>query len=714
LIKNLSSFKWILIFTFSFLVPVETHIQSIYGQVTSNTSYEPLVGVNITIDNTRIGTATDENGFFKFSNLNFNNCDLTFSMIGYVDYQKTISTHLKEPLKITLIQDRIDMSTIVVTGTKTERYLKDVPVTTQVIKNENIQESGAINLSEVLGDVTGLSVVENQFGYGVELSGFDSDHVLIMIDGMKLIGRTNGQLDISQIPVEEIKRIEIVKGASSALYGSEAMGGVVNIITYEPTTEFNTKISANIGSFGKANSNISIYGGLFGWNTKLNFNSQFYGGNNIYSESLWENGSEYQKYNMGLQLRRNTLSFGDFKFNINQFWEKQNNSLDFFEDVTHNSRLSLQFEHQIDLFDIQFTSSLEHSDYNHLFEQFVVSSGYKRKNDLTIDQLDKITFAGSKDIDMHTINGGFGHELESIDSDRILGNYQASESTHYYLQDEYKVNSKIILLSGFRTDIHSIYGTYISPKISLMIKPELFSRIRISYGQGFRAPTFKELYLDFTVFDIGYRIIGDQDLYPERSKSINLDFERWHTDRYHGRLNIFFNQIDNLIDYAYMGTDQESGLELWQTANIRQAKTHGLDIDLTYFFIKNIELTAGYSYLNTWDVDNESPINLKSKHKANSKLRFKFNNNINMNLRFQYIGERYYGEESIIDNELVENWLDHYTLIHSSFSMKIWESLQVKMGVNNITDVKDPIWGPMPGREWFLGFEYSLINKKEI
>ncbi len=131
------------------------------------------------------------------------------------------------------------MSSIVITGTRTERYLKDVPVTTQVIKGAKLRESGPMDVSQILNELTGVAVVENQFGTGIELAGFGADHILVLIDGMEILGRTNGQLDISQISTDQIERIEVVKGASSALYGSEALGGIINIITKTPQKDFN-------------------------------------------------------------------------------------------------------------------------------------------------------------------------------------------------------------------------------------------------------------------------------------------------------------------------------------------------------------------------------------------------------------------------------------------------------------------------------------------
>ena len=123
-----------------------------------------------------------------------------------------------------------------------------------------------------------------------------------------------------------------------------------------------------------------------------------------------------------------------------------------------------------------------------------------------------------------------------------------------------------------------------------MYKPESISRVRVSYGRGFKAPTFKEMFLDYQVLQIGYRILGNPDLEPEISNSINLDIERWRTNRYHGRINFFYNEIQNLIDYVRRGFDDITGQHNWQTENIHKARTQGFDIDFTYFLHQKLNL----------------------------------------------------------------------------------------------------------------------------
>ena len=130
-------------------------------------------------------------------------------------------------------------------------------------------------------------------------------------------------------------------------------------------------------------------------------------------------------------------------------------------------------------------------------------------------------------------------------------------------------------------------------------------------------------------------------------------------------------------------------------------------MDLTWFFTPDIEWSVGYSYLDSWDVDNESPLNLKAKHKANSSFRFQLPFEISMNIRAQYLGERYYGEGGLMVGEPIEEWLDDYLLLHANLRIPVMKYYELNAGVKNITDLYDEVWGPMPGREWYIGIQIT-------
>jgi len=693
------------------VLPIYLIAFDISGTIKDKNTGDPLSFVNVFFEGTDVGTTTNEDGYFSIANLPFNGGTLNASIIGYESFTKVLNLPINSPLKINLEKTLIEMSSIVITGTRTERYLKDVPVTTQVLKGLKLRESGPMDVSHILGEMTGVSTVENQFGTGLELSGFGSEHILVLVDGIELLGRVDGQLDISQIPTDQIERIEVVKGASSALYGSEAMGGIIHIITKKPQKAFSISASGDAGSYGRNNGNITLTSGLGNWRSKIFANVRRYGGNKLNNNSLWENGNEYNKYNSGIRLENTNVLDGIVRLDSKLFFEKQKLEIEgLFEDVSDNLRLTNRLEYEGNREAIKYKTGIEYSHFDHDYERFVLSSGYKKSSDTTIEGLFKTDMTFQIDKTNNLFNGGLGYENETIQSDRITPNNQQSNLLYGFLQNEWQVDQKLTFLSGIRLDNHSVFGSYYSPKISLMYKPEPISRIRLSYGKGFKAPTFKEMFFDFYVTYIEGHISGNPDLKPEISNSIILDIERWQTSRYHGRVNIFYNEIRNLIDYVNYGYNQD-GISEWKKENIYRAITKGFDIDFTYFVTPKVEFAIGYSYLDAWDVDNKSPIAFKAKHKANSKLRIQFPGDIYFNIRAQYIGERLYGEGGQADRRSVAGWLDEYFQLHTNLSMPLIDKLELRAGVKNITDVYDFDWGPMPGREWYIGLGFNQNSK---
>jgi len=686
-----------------FLFADETDLS---GYISDKMTGEPLVLANVYFKDYQIGTVTNEDGYFSMSNLPSNASELIVSMMGYETIIKSIQLPIEMPLQIKMEKKLIEMSSIVTTGTRTERYLKDTPVTTQVLKGEKLRDSGSVDASQILDDLTGVSIVEAQYGIGIELSGYNADHVLILTDGMEVIGRTRGQLDISQIASDQIERIEVVKGAASALYGSDAMGGIVNIITKKPQKGFGLIANSKAGSNGRFNGNITLANGYDKLQTKFNFGVRRYGGHDVNHNSLYLNGNRYNKYSSGIRLESDDILKGILRFDNKIFFERQKfNNENVFEDVTDNLRISNKMEYEGNRNNLKYKTGLEFTYYEHEFNTIVLSSGNTKSSDETINGQYKSDITIETSLLNHQLNGGLGYEIETISTDRIRPSKKSSNLLFGFAQDEWQLNQKAILLTGVRIDNHSLFGNYISPKFSAMFKPEPISRIRLSYGRGFKAPTFKEMFLDFTT-PVNLRVIGNPNLDPEISDSYIFDIERWHTARYHGRVNFYYNEIQNLIDYVHIGFD-ENGRPLWQYVNINKAITKGIDIDFTYFFSPNIEFVIGYSLLD-WDVNNESPINLKARHKGNSKIRYRFANGINFNIRAQFVGGIIVGDEGVVISEEKKRKPKDYNLLHTHISVPLMDNMEIHAGIKNLTNRYDDLFGPMPGREWYFGFRYNF------
>lgn len=699
---------------FMALLVSHTYSQTISGVVKDSGSDLPLPGANIFIDGKSIGTTSNQEGFYELllPKTLLGKRNLVVTYVGYHDHIETLSFPLTESLKLNfeLNESLLSLDQIVVTGTLTERFLKDTPVTTQVVKGEKLLQSGANDISQILAEVTGVTIEEDtRFGSGIDLQGFGSDHVLVMVDGMKAIGRLNGHLDLGQFDASQIERIELVKGATSALYGSQAMGGVINIVTKKPSEQFGLSANVLAGSYGRFDGNLSLSTPFLSWQPKLSFSARHYDGYDLDKTSSAQDGRSFNKQDARIALQKEFGSMLQLNLNANYFQEKQQRNLnDFFQEETINDRLSLQSNLQVDsLFSWNASAGLEYSYYNHNYNEVVRSSGFIKESDPTKDGLLRGDLLLNRNWSVNDFSLGYNFEYEDITSERVYDKSRNSTLHSLFFQDEYKACRFFTVLAGGRLDMHSIYGNQFSPKISMMISPTRQSRIRASYGHGFRAPSFKELYLDLYVADVNLRVIGNPELQPEKSRSINLDYELWNDRNYHLRLNFFYNRISDMIDDIRL--DAVSTDLRYTYVNFDQANTWGGEWDMDYFPTDWLEFTLGYAYLDSWEKSTKSPLSGKIKHRAHGTFLFDLPYNMKLSLRANYYGKR---NDRLINDDTgevsEEIFVPDYLLMHTNLSAKLPIGFTLNGGVKNITNYINTTWGPMPGREWYIGLSYTL------
>ena len=688
--------------------------QSISGTVTENKTGRPLAGANIFIEGKTLGTTSDTEGNYRLkipSDMRKAR-NIVVTYVGYYDFVRRLDFPLKKSIQmdITLTESLLSMDQIVVTGTRTERFLKDTPVTTQVIKGEQLRESGSNDISQILAEVTGITVNESpRFGSGIDMQGFGSDHILLMVDGMKAIGRLNGHLDLSQFDAPQIERIELVKGAASALYGSQAMGGVINIVTKKPSQKFALSANALAGSYGRYDGNITVSTPIASWHPKFSQGTRLYAGYDLDSKTSAQDGRGYNKQDAGLTLQKAIHPSLNMDIQFNYFQEEQGRRLnDFFEEKVRNKRFAAQTKMHIDsLLSWNTDVGMEYSYYDHRYDEVVRSSGFVKESDPTTDGLLKGDLLLNRSFAKNDVTLGYNFEYEDIQSRRIDTDSRSSVLHSAFFQDEYKACRFFTLLAGGRIDAHSIYGNQFSPKISMMISPTRMSRIRFSYGHGFRAPSFKELYLDLYVADVNLRVLGNPLLKPENSRAFNLDYELWNNNNYHLRLNFFYNRIRDLISDIRM---ESVANDLRYTyINFDEASTWGGEWDMKYFPSDWLEFTLGYSYLDSWEKSTRAPLSGKIMHRAHGSFLFTLPGDMKLSLRANYFGTR---SDRLINDatgEVSEEiFVPDYLLVHMNLGAKLPWHLHVNGGVKNITNYINKTWGPMPGREWYVGLSYSL------
>ena len=237
------------ILIFSFIVTCSTFAQQstehISGRVT-DTNGEPLPGATISIKGEETGAVTSVDGTYTLQLPGIGSYIITASYIGYQTEQKRITTEKGKKVNFSLSEDQFDLGTVVVTGTRTPKLLKDAPIITRVITSDDIKKVNANNVADLLK--TELPGIEFSFSMdqqtAINMQGFGGNSVLFLVDGERLAGETLNNVDYERLNLDNVERIEIVKGAASTLYGSSAIGGVINIITRESDDPWNLNLNS--------------------------------------------------------------------------------------------------------------------------------------------------------------------------------------------------------------------------------------------------------------------------------------------------------------------------------------------------------------------------------------------------------------------------------------------------------------------------------------
>jgi outer membrane receptor for ferrienterochelin and colicins len=547
---------------------------------------------------------------------------------------------------------------IVVTGSRAERRLKDSTVATEVISKDRIQQTGARDVAEVLQTQIGINVVPFFGGSQIQMLGLDSKYILMLFDSQRIAGRTNNSVDLTRFKVQNIERIEIVKGSSSALYGADAIGGVINIIPKIPKPGLSGDIrfiSGNgSGKYFSApehnilqdisfkNENIALtftgsYNQTPGFDldkstpaTSANKAFDKNGGLNI----VWNPDGKFRIKTGAFYLDRN--QFGIESTTNNAIFDRRNYTKDFMGlagmEYHYGSKNMISFRGNFSKWENHYTRD------------------QRLSNELDAKELnDERSSQGVVQLDhelnkKHMLTMGAESFAEELESDRIKQRNVYRTRRAAYIQDEWMVINepfKLRLVPGVRYDQDSQFGSQTTPKIAARLDISSSFILRTSYGFGFRPPSFRELYLRFENPGVGYVVEGNNELKPERSKTSNADME-YILNRYISlSAGIFYNSITDLIQYK-IANNRTQEFSTFQLVNVNRAYTKGGEFGTQIRFKNGIGLEVGYNYTETRDLTNNRSLEGRPAHQYTMNLIYRGIENWDFFVRTKFVSKRPY------------------------------------------------------------------------
>ena len=601
---------------------------------------------------------------------------------------------------------------VVVTGQLTERTVENAVHKIRVITGKKLKSGLFTDLGQALQKELNINLVQdNMLGSSASLQGLSGQNVKILIDDMPVIGRLNGSIDLSQISLNNIKRVEIIEGAMSTLYGTDALAGTINIITNKEP-EFNQSFNAYYETVGKYNADFVLAKNLKNKTIIYQFERNYFNGWSenqkfeIIPTAQLANQHRFKQWKPKEQFinkAQYNLSIEDLEIHsyIESFNEKITNrgmpTKPYFENAfdeyyyTYRTNVGSNINFTNETQSIK--SFFAYNKYVRIKEMF-----YKDLTTLSSVLVDDpsaqdtsvfdlfigraiISNTGNSDLQYQV---GIETQLESAKGERILNTRQEQLDYSVFATIEYRPNSVITIRPAARHIHNTNYQAPFIPALNVFCKFNNY-KLRFGIAKGFRAPSLKELFLEFV--DINHNIVGNENLSAEESTNYQIN----NTYNYSlsnlvfkADLNIFYNEILNKIDLV------NSSLADGQYSyfNVEKYKTQGITTNIG-ILSSTMEINIGASHIGRYNrLENSQSVpefNFSTDYVFNSI--FNLSNKNKLNILYKYVGKM---SGFLMDgNNVVEYKMQPYSLLDFSVNRRVSSALTLSVGSKNLLNIKN-------------------------
>ncbi len=693
----------------------------IKGKITQGNNHEVLPGVNVYFEGTTIGSASNNNGNYQFKINKAGTYDLIVSYSGYKRIRETVTINAGDNVfNFEMSESKNKLGEVVITGTGTPHHLKSAPVPTEIISKKTIESIGAPDFEHLMMTLSpSFDFNPGTMGSLMKLNGLGNDFILVLINGKRIYGDVGGNSDLNRINPDDIERIEIVKGASSLLYGTDAIAGVINIITKKSNQKVHVSNASRIRSFNTWQQNNALDLNIGKLSSRTSFTKKHSDGwqlskYELDDDKLVETEAqaqiEYDDYTISQHLdyditkKLSVYAEGSY-YEKDRFRPQSVGKYGYyFEDVTLGAGAKYLIN-QRDFITLDY-----HNDHNKYYYRYNQEYKDYAKGDLSINndqQLSNVQLKYIKSISKNNkLSLGADYLNEKMVSDRVIGG-EADVNTYAFLaQDELKFFENLNIVAGARLVKHEEFGTALIPKVSALYRWNKIN-LRGTYGLGYKAPTLKELYYEYHKGSTVY--MGNTDLDPQKSQYSSLGLE-YNTQKTSFSVSAYRNDVDDLIDYKsedLQPGDTEDGIKTRRKHyNIDKTRSQGIDMLFNTLLGAGFSIGGGYSYVDAKDLTNDV------------KLEGVAENYGNIHLDYNYTADDYTFGASITGRFQDEKFYDDgnakgYQLLNFSTRQKFTAiknmNIELTAGIDNILDfVDDSPYGShygtlSPGRTFFMG-----------
>ncbi len=689
-----------------------------------------------------------------------------------------------------------ELDEVVITATRSERKLGNVAIPVRVIQQKTIQQTGSLRLQDILQEETGVVIVNsnlgsslngypNPFGQGVQMLGLDPAYTLILLDGEPLIGRNAGILQLGRLATGNIRQVEIVKGPSSSLYGSEAMAGVINIITASPQKE-KIEWQAHAGSHHTAAGTVSYANRFNRTGVQFFVNRYSSSGYDLDPSVYGKTVDPSRDWNSQLKITHDFSNQWQWLLSLRDYDSKQSNNYQiYWQNNPAIVRGYTTEKDQTAFSQLRWQWNTDHKIYFRTFYDHYRNHSYVNL-DKTNTPFDETSFdqsilkpeiqfeSGKPGKGLYT--AGAGTYFEMINASRYAGK-RTLTTLYTFTQEEWKMlHQKLTIIAGGRIDKRSDFAARISPRLGLAYQPDNKWKFTASSGWGFKAPDFRHLYLNFFNSQVGYSLLGSQELgselllmqqqgllqngaditpylhppalRPETSFGSHAGV-KYNGNRWTIEAGLFRNDIRNLIDVFTLPFSRSNGQAIFSYHNVGRVYTQGVETDIKYKVSKTIFLSGGYQFLDAKDKEiiqqikqsslyERDPVSFqtrlvrrsdyfglfnRSRHTANIKLLYD-DEKSGWNAYLRLLGRGPFGYADVNGDNIADDpreMVKGFMMMNAAVAKSVNDHFQLQAGVENIFNYTDAQHLPeIPGRLFFVNmnytfeksFQYHKTNKK--
>lgn len=630
---------------------------------------------------------------------------------------------------------------VVVTGSRREVAADASPVPVTVVDRDAVEASGARDAAELLEGHPGLAIVRSFRGAGLEVEGLDPRHVLVLVDGERVAGRTGEQTDLSRLPIEAIERVEVVKGATSALYGADALGGVVNIITRSARAPAELEGTLESGTLGRLG--VSTRGGAARdtWDAHVAAGLHRAGAFHL-DDSPATSGSARDDASATVSARLRPSDALTLAARVQYLFREQRatdalalprglddaprwkvtdrdqtgHTLAALLSATHRAASGGQLEVRAStsVFDDTLAYDQRGSDREDREEHTRELVGGLA---LSYQRL----VAGAH----HLVVGLEGH-VEALESQRVEGGEASRQRLALHLQDEWTVldgaqglddgdavddlapaaGPVLVLVAGVRLDVDSQFGPALAPRVAARFDPTPELALHASFGLGFRAPGFRELYLFFENPGVGYAVVGSPELDPERSRSLRLGAAWTPTDAVRVEVALFRHDLADLILTTPLTPVEGAGASLYTYRNVDAATSQGGELSVSLRAARALRLDLSYTLTDARDDATDLVLPGRATHRGHIALTGRLAATATaLTARAELVGPRAL-EDPADPNRRLD--ADAYAHVDLRLTQDLGDHLTLFGGVDNLLDAGDPTTLPLRPRSLYLGLTGRL------